>query len=89
MRAPLRNSGSLRSLGPVTSVGRWSAPLLRPTLRDRGRRLLAGGPTLFGTRYGHEREVRPAERYHPTSSGFPDLRRRSRGSRSGDGSSLA
>jgi hypothetical protein len=42
-----------------------SAPLLRSTLRDRGRRLLAGGPTLFGTRLGHEREVRPAEGYHP------------------------
>src|SRR5260221_2916846 len=46
MRAPLRNSGSLRSLGPVTSVGRWKRPAFasyfarsRFRIQNRGRRV--------------------------------------------------
>ncbi len=50
-----------------------------------------GGPTCrsFLTTPGHEREVRPSEGYHPTSSGFAVLRRRGRCSRPGNGYPLS
>jgi hypothetical protein len=63
-----RNSGNLRSL-------KCSRAPERPPGHSVG--------ALGATGHSHDREVRSAGGYHPTLSGFPDLRRRGCGSRPG------
>src|SRR6266849_5224364 len=68
-----------------------------PRASSLGTRLARQGPPVSADtglyhfllgRHGHDREVRSAGGYHPTLSGFPDLRRRGCGSRPGNGSPL-
>jgi hypothetical protein len=69
-----RYSGNLRSLkcsrARASSLGTRLARQGPPVSADTGRYHF-----LLG-RHGHDREVRSAGGYHPTLSGFPDLRRR-------------